>query len=87
MKFFILITLFQVTTAFLSRSLNTQRVHASKVLRVSTASPTEHKSGLQELIAMILEAIPLAINTPPSEMDKSKVIDNPPRFYKVRLFI
>ena len=81
MKFLMLITLFQAVSSFLLRSFNTQKTHTSKFLM--TAAVSERKSGLEELIAMILEALPLAINTPNPEMDKSKVIENPPRFYKV----
>lgn len=84
MRFFVLITIFQAVSAFVSRPLNTQRSQSSKVLMTVVS---EHKSGLQELITMILEAIPLAINTPNPEMDKTKVIDNPPRFFKVCTFL
>lgn len=48
----------------------------------STSVEHKPKNGFEELIAMILEALPLALRTPSKEMDLEKVIHNPPTFVK-----
>ena len=81
MKFLFILSIIQVVSAFRSFS---PRIVSRNVFNAVEAMqiPTAEKSGLQELIQMILEALPLAINTPPPDMDKEKLINNPPRFYK-----
>jgi len=44
--------------------------------------PSSKKSWWEELILAILEALPLAMQSPSPEMDPSKVIHNPPAFIK-----
>ena len=43
---------------------------------------TRRVSTLEELIQAFIEAIPSVLR-PPKEMDKSKVIEDPPKFLKV----
>ena len=55
-----------------------------KSIHMSEAANDNHslKSEWQELIDIILEAIPTALRTSDKEIDPDRVIPNPPKFYK-----
>lgn len=82
MRFFIvtLIYVSAVTAYIATPSSIRSKLSRSKLF--STSVEHKPKNGFQELIAMILEALPLALRTPPKEMDLEKVVPNPPTFVK-----
>lgn len=83
MKFLYIFSILQISAAFIGRSFVPRTASMQRNMVATGVQPNaEEKSGLTELIQMILEALPLAINTPSPEMNKDKLIDNPPRFFK-----
>jgi hypothetical protein len=58
-------------------------VPSIKVSMASTSIKTPSQdNGFTELIKMILEALPMVLNTPTPEMNKEKLVVNPPVFTK-----
>ena len=76
----VVMTVLPICTGF--QSLKTFRRNAFKRNVVERENYTKI-STLQELVKAVIEALP-AVLKPAKEMDRSKVIYNPPKFSKVR---
>ena len=92
MKHFLVLALIPIVTSFVLPHVGRQyrikndnkvgNLCLSMKHESTSGSETSSKPWWEEMILAILEALPLAMRTPSTEMDPSKVVHNPPAFYK-----